>query len=257
MRSFQSKAVIALAVAALSWSATASADDVHKKHQETKGASTTTTPQAPTTTTTTGSSSADVDEPVDGTSTTTTTTTNGNGTGSVYGPANTESYGAQGQEPKTTTYSTTTTTAADYDESVAADRPSGYMPNRPMLITGGVLFLGTYAASAIVATTNDNSYDNKLYIPVVGPWLDMADRPCGLGDCGSREDVNQALLIGSGVAQGVGIGMTIAAFLVNERAGEVRFGSPAERSRAALKPTVQVTPLTFRGGSGIGALGTF
>lgn len=152
---------------------------------------------------------------------------------------------------------TTTTTAAEYQEGVGAERGGyTYRPNRALLATGAGIFVATYAASAIVAASNDRDYDDKLFIPVVGPWLDLADRPCGLGDCGTAEDWNQALLIGSGVLQGGGIALALISLAVPEHR-ETTVASARERSLAAAKPKVKVTPINLRGGGGVGAVGTF
>lgn len=194
-----------------------------------------------------------------------TTGTDTTGTGTTYGTTGTtgSTYGTQ---PMTqpydhnyqTTTSTTTTTAAEYNEMAGAER-AGYTfrPNRPLLATGAGIFIGSYGASAIVAAANDNSSDDNLFIPVAGPWIDLADRPCGLGDCGSTEDWNQALIIGSGVLQGVGVGLAVASLIIPEHRESNMAQTPRERSIAASKPKVQVLPVNMRGGGGLGAVGTF
>lgn len=175
--------------------------------------------------------------------------------GSIYGS---EQYNYNQQPYSSTTQtSTTTTTAADYNENVGAERTGySFRPNRPLLATGAGIFVASYGASAIVAAANDNSSDNKLFIPVAGPWMDLADRPCGLGDCGSTEDWNQALLIGSGVLQGVGVGLAIASLIIPEKR-ESTTASARERSLANTKPKLHVLPVSVRAGAGVGAVGTF
>jgi hypothetical protein len=187
--------------------------------------------------------------------------------GTIYGPGDqsvsTDPYRTQ-QAPTTTTpytstYSTTTTTAASYDESAGADR-AGYSvrPNRPLLITGASIFAASYGASVIAAAASDTQGDEKLYIPVAGPWLDLADRECGLGDCGSREDWNQALIIGSGVLQGAGVGLALASLFIPEK-HEAKSVAQAPHVRSAInsKPTVKVLPVSMRSGGGVGAMGSF
>ncbi len=145
--------------------------------------------------------------------------------------------------------STTQTTAAVYDARAAAERPVevvGRKPNRAMLITGTSIFAGTYVASAIVAGLSDTKGDDKLFIPVVGPWLDIGERDCTLGECTAREDWNILMIIGSGVAQAAGLGIAVASFFVSE-------GRPLP-----AEAKVQVMPMRMgRGGAGIGAFGTF
>jgi len=147
--------------------------------------------------------------------------------------------------------STTTTTAAPYDPYGNTDTTRRtYRPNRPMLIVGSSIFLGSYATTAVVGATSNLDADRNLFIPVAGPWIDLADRPCGFGDCGSREDLNNALLIGGGVTQAAGLAVAIASFFVPER-------DHPRRSTAAAKPTVQVAPLSLARGAGLGAVGSF
>ncbi|RYZ06146.1 MAG: hypothetical protein EOO73_17220 [Myxococcales bacterium] len=76
-------------------------------------------------------------------------------------------------------------------------------PNRPLLITGAVVLVGSYGASAIVAAASDRKADDKLYYPVVGPWLDLKNRDCDVNPCGS-DGFNKALLIADGAVQGLG-----------------------------------------------------
>jgi len=73
-------------------------------------------------------------------------------------------------------------------------------PNRPLLTTGIVVLGATYGASVIVGAASSRDTDHKLYVPVVGPWLDLKDRNC---PC-DHETLNKTLLIGSGVLQGIG-----------------------------------------------------
>lgn len=88
-------------------------------------------------------------------------------------------------------------------------------PNRPLLITGSVLLVGSYGASAIVAAASDRKADDKLFIPVVGPWLDLKDRDCDVNRC-SHETLNKALLIGDGALQGAGALMMLLSLAIPE-----------------------------------------
>lgn len=150
---------------------------------------------------------------------------------------------------KNETTSTTTTTSAEYDESAGAEREQTYQPNRPMLITGAAMFVAPYVTGVIVAAQSDLDADKRNYIPLVGPWLDLGQRPCSFGsDCSTTDNVGSALLIASGVAQGVGVILTAASFAV------------PEKTTARTEPQtgkVFVTPVSFVGGAGVGALGTF
>lgn len=77
-------------------------------------------------------------------------------------------------------------------------------PNRPLLITGGVLLAASYGASAIVAGASDRDSNDRLFYPVVGPWLALHDMDCDETAC-KREGLYKALLIGDGVVQGAGV----------------------------------------------------
>lgn len=260
MKCLRTSVALAASLAALSWSAVSSADDPHKKHTGTgSGTSSPTTDPM---------SDTNVSPPV------------GTDSSSPYDTSTSVEQEQQKlqqqqmqqqqmqQQPIQTTQpgqpygngslpSVTTTTAADYEYSLASadTEVRSTRPNRPMLATGGVLFAASYGASVIVAAASDTDGDERLYIPVVGPWLDMAERECTIGECSSREDFNNVLLIGSGVAQGLGVGLAIASFLVPEKR-EVRV-TKANGPAVAYKPEIKVTPISLRGGGGIGAAGTF
>lgn len=157
------------------------------------------------------------------------------------------------ETPSATTpsISTTQTTAAEYVESPGAERVTTTRPNRPMLISGATLLVGSYAAGVIVAATSDLDADKKLYIPVVGPWLDLGQRPCSFGsDCSTSDNIGSALLIGSGVAQGLGVILTAASFATPER-------HVTSAPLAAQKPQVAFSPVSYNGGGGLGATGRF
>lgn len=206
---------------------------------------------------------------MNGTSTTGTTGTTGQSnldqTGSVY-PLGTQPNMNQGQYgtqqpivPPTTTTSTTQTTSAVYDPSITADREGGtttIRPNRPLLVTGSAIFLGSYAATAIQGAVSPLSADRKNLIPVAGPWINMSERPCNLNtNCSTKENVNNALLIGSGVAQGAGIAIALISLVVPEH---------KERSTIATakaeppKPSMMVVPASVgQAGAGAFAVGSF
>lgn len=147
--------------------------------------------------------------------------------------------------------STTTITSAEYYEGVGAEKPS-WSPNKPLLGLGSALFVGTYGASVIVGAASGNDADKKLFIPVVGPWIDMGERSCGFGQCNATEDFNNALLVASGVAQAAGIGFVVASLFVPDSS------SSRSIAKAPPKPEVHVLPTSFgRAGAGVGAVGTF
>lgn len=81
-----------------------------------------------------------------------------------------------------------------------------------------------------------------MYIPIAGPWMHLS----------SAEDSprDMALVIGSGVVQGVGALMTVASFVIPEKI-------PAATIQAG-DVKMHVTPTSFGTASaGLGAVGQF
>lgn len=160
----------------------------------------------------------------------------------------------------TTPTSTTTTTSAD-DATAAAPAPmvlstppSGESqivyakrtPNKALLITGTSLFVSTYVTTAALAGANGGIGDKDLYLPVVGPWINLADRNGATRENNTRDTV---LIAGSGVLQGVGAIMAVTSFFVPEKI-------PAARIQAG-NVKMEVTPQAGAGMGGLGAIGTF
>jgi hypothetical protein len=162
----------------------------------------------------------------------------------------------------TSVSSTTTVTSSD----PASVTPSGTLsapptretttiyqsvrPNKAYLYTGGGLFLGSYVTTAtltgIAANDDRPTVDRNLYIPVIGPWLHLADD----GKTASNGTADTILVAGSGILQGAGIAMIIASFFIPERV-------PAATIQAG-NVKMHVTPMSMgRAGSGLGAVGTF
>jgi hypothetical protein len=137
-------------------------------------------------------------------------------------------------------------------------------PNRALISTGLVTFGLAYVPAVIVAGTSPQPADNHLYIPVAGPWMNLADRPaCGapaVSDTSSNipsasgipcdvETTNKVLLGVDGVFQGIGALTTLVGLLSPEREEE-----PVTTGR----PTVHVSPARMGiGGYGISAFGNF
>ena len=71
-----------------------------------------------------------------------------------------------------------------------------------------------------------------------------ANRGCG-GDCTATHNRNTVLIAGSGVLQGIGVGMVLASFLIPEKV--------ATATIAAGPVKMQVVPTA----GGMGAVGTF
>ncbi|MDB4933828.1 MAG: hypothetical protein JWP87_800 [Labilithrix sp.] len=164
------------------------------------------------------------------------------------------STGTSTTTPSTPT-STTTTTSAD-DVSASAPTPTvtseptpresvtvydKRRPNKAVLITGTSFLVSTYATTAALAAANGPVADKDLYIPVVGPWINLASR-----DTNRPDNTRDSLLIaGSGVLQGLGAAMMVTSFFVPEKIPTARI--------SAGNVKMQVAPAL----GGVGAIGTF
>ena len=165
--------------------------------------------------------------------------------------------------PASTTTPTSTTTTTSAEDATAASagpttslsmQPTGESqivyakrtPNKALLITGASLFVSTYVTTAALAGANGGIGDKDLYIPVVGPWINIADRVPSTRENNTRDTL---LIAGSGVLQGVGAIMAVTSFFVPEKI-------PAARIQAG-NVKMEVSPQAGAGMGGLGAIGTF
>lgn len=131
---------------------------------------------------------------------------------------------------------------------IAPETTKNSRPNRPLLITGLVFLGGAYGASAIVAGTSNRTEDEKLYYPVVGPWMDLNDRDCNRNPC-SNKTLNQVLLVGDGVVQGLGALSLALSIILPEK---------TTRSWYLIgNDSWSLTPQLGRYLTGVGAVGRF
>jgi hypothetical protein len=118
------------------------------------------------------------------------------------------------------------------------------------MVGSATLLIATYVPSAAVGGLSPRDEDRFLFIPIAGPWVDLANRDCVARQC-TNEDVNKALIIGSGVLQGIGALGVLSSFFVPER-------TVTYTAKAKPKPFVAVAPTTVgRSGYGVGAVGSF
>ena len=127
--------------------------------------------------------------------------------------------------------------------------------HQPTLLGSGVgTFVVGYAPSVVVGIVGDHKGDDNLFIPVVGPWLNLGKRDCSgatvltsngpyelasRSNCGTS-DIERAALIASGVVQGAGVLQMLGSLFVPQRRVDVVVGSRG--------PSFSVTPTYFRGG---------
>jgi hypothetical protein len=124
-------------------------------------------------------------------------------------------------------------------------------PNAILLASGFVTLGVPYATSIIVASQSTHDGDKSLYVPVAGPFLDLANRgSCdGIGEATCATETGyKVLLIADGLLQTVGVVELMTAVLIPERRTVV-----ASRMRAmVLGPT-----RLGRAGYGVTAMTTF
>ena len=129
--------------------------------------------------------------------------------------------------------------------------PASTGPNSTLLRTG-VFTLGlSYVPALVVAIESDVSADKHLYAPVVGPWLDLANRDDACDNCNS-ETVNKVLLVTDGVFQGLGALQILGAFMWPETRTVAVSGSDGSQLLS-----FRVMPAAVAGTRGLVATGEF
>lgn len=125
-------------------------------------------------------------------------------------------------------------------------------PNRSMLMIGLLTFGQAYIASMGIAATSSTRGDDNLWIPVLGPWLDLGARPgCPSStNCGTQNGY-KVLLAANGLLQSFGAFQLVGAFLWPEVVSVTRVGK-------ASGPSVSLQPAPVGGGAyGLAATGRF
>lgn len=151
---------------------------------------------------------------------------------------------------------TTQTTAAPYTADTYAEKSVEKRPNSTLLSTGVGMFIISYGASAVAGAVSDREADKNLFIPVVGPWMDLSDRGCDARACGGREDINKAMLVTSGIVQGAGVLLALSSLIIPESQSVTERRTTAKVLKP-VKPEVKFAPVGFAAGGGIGAVGRF
>lgn len=136
-----------------------------------------------------------------------------------------------------------------------------YEEERPNvgLITTGIVTLGlSYGASAVVASTSPREEDRHLYVPVAGPWMNLARRSCPGGEAAcANENTYKVLLVADGIFQGLGA-LEILGGLLMPETRTVAAKNDKSPPATAFSPTIHVTPAHVGyAGYGISAFGTF
>jgi hypothetical protein len=143
-----------------------------------------------------------------------------------------------------------TTVVATGTSAAVAERPYRG-PDRRLIGSGITTFALSYIPALVVAAESDQSTDHHLYVPVVGPWLDLGDRPgCGPTHIGcDTETTYKVLLVLDGIFQDLGVLTAVSGFLMPERHEVVQ--------TADDKLHVLVAPSSVGTGYGMAAVGSF
>jgi hypothetical protein len=117
------------------------------------------------------------------------------------------------------------------------------IPNLPLLVTGTLVLTAAYVPAVIGAAVSQRPGDNKLYIPLAGPFLAMnrgaADKPG-----------HKALFVVDGVAQGLGGLGVLLGFMIPEKVTRRWY-------LIGKRESVRFTPGRIAGGYGLNASGRF
>jgi hypothetical protein len=122
-------------------------------------------------------------------------------------------------------------------------------PNSYMLGSGLAVFGISYGAAAIVGSSSPRTQDQTLLVPLIGPWLNLTNRPtCGTSAACNDENTAKVLLVVGGVFQGLGALTFVASF----------FNPEERRVRRVVRTGVTIVPAPMGvGGSGVMAVGRF
>lgn len=127
--------------------------------------------------------------------------------------------------------------------------------NAPVFTTGALVFLVSYGGSVIVAASADQEELDRgldrLYVPVVGPWLALDKRgSCPIEEPACDDETTaKVLLVADGVFQAAGVVTMVSGILQpSSRRVPVR----------TVDTKVRVTPTTLAGtGGGLQVFGRF
>lgn len=90
-------------------------------------------------------------------------------------------------------------------------------PNVDLIVGGASTFGIMYGASIAAAAVSDLRADDNLYIPLVGPWIDLANRPSCIGNQCASESGYVALIVADGVLQAGGALLVAGGFIFQKK----------------------------------------
>lgn len=120
-------------------------------------------------------------------------------------------------------------------------------PNAALITGGAVMFGLSYGGSVIVGAVSDNKADQHLFVPVAGPFMNLATRSCPEGMSCPGEPANKVLLAADGLLQAAGVLQIIGGFVFPEKTTITR----------SVSKGVRITPTFGKNGVGVSASGSF
>lgn len=140
---------------------------------------------------------------------------------------------------------------------VVKDQTSTTGPNQTLLRSGVWLLGLSYVPAFVVAAESSRVGDKNLYIPVVGPWLDLATRQGCQPGVSCNETANKVLIVIDGVFQGIGALDIVGSFIFPETQ-TVTVGSSEQRESPSSSFSLRIAPAQVGARAyGMAALGTF
>jgi hypothetical protein len=133
-----------------------------------------------------------------------------------------------------------------------AERASPPAPGPSLWVVGGIATLAfSYAPAAVVGGTSGRTVDRTLFAPVLGPWIDLTQRPaCPSGACSDR--ASKELLVLDGALQAASA-LAVVFGIVSASPGPAT-ATPSTDPRASIR--LSPAPVGA-GGHGMVAVGTF
>jgi hypothetical protein len=133
-----------------------------------------------------------------------------------------------------------------------AEQASPPKPGPSLWVVGGITtFAFSYAPAAMVGATSSRTFDRTLFVPILGPWIDLSQRPACTGSTCSDKAAKEVLVL-DGALQTASL-VAVLFGLVSASPEPATVGSSAN-----LGPTLRVSPAAVgASGHGMVALGTF
>ena len=125
-------------------------------------------------------------------------------------------------------------------------------PSMAMVESGLTIFGLSYLPAVVVGAESGLTADRSLFVPIVGPWIDLTQRPgCAAGTSCNSEDTAKVVIVVDGVFQAIGALTILGGFLTTAH--------ETKTVRAATgEPTLRLRPAQMgQGGYGMLALGSF